>query len=169
MRTTIARFDAPPLLPCLLAAASLLLGACVNEPAAGPPLPLLARDREEPALALIEHVLAEHFAGQAAATDPPTTCVELKPTGLTAAQEEALITRFPRLAPRGRCETEVPPPSDEFTGERAVLVQVYQFECTDAAHCSAWVARPGSPAVRYTMVFESGAWGFAGDRRILAE
>jgi hypothetical protein len=169
MRNMIARSYALPPCRLLLAVAPLLLGACVNEPAAGSPLPPLARDREEPALALVEHVLTEHFAGQAAASDPPTTCVELKPTGLTAAQEEALIARFPRLAPRGRCETERPPPSDEFTGERAVLVQVYDFQCSDADHCTAWVSRPGSPAMRYTLTFESGAWSFAGDRRILAE
>jgi len=169
MRNRIARFDAPPPRRLLLAAASLLLGACVNEPAAGPPVPPLGQDRAEPALALIEHVLVEHFAGQAAADDPPTTCVELRPAGLTAAQEEALIARFPRLAPRGRCETEVPPPSDEFTGERAVLVQVYDLECSDADHCTGWSSRPGSPAIRYTMVFENGAWGFVGDRRVLAE
>ena len=146
-----------------------VLGACVNEPAPAPPLPPLAGDSQAPALALIEHVLAGHFAGEAAATDPPTTCVELRPGGLTAVQEEALIARFPRLAPRARCETDQPPPSDEFTGERAVLVQIYDLECRDAAHCTAWVARPGSPAMRYTMSFESGTWGFAGDRRILAE
>jgi hypothetical protein len=63
----------------------------------------------------------------------------------------------------------VPPPSDEFTGERAVLIQVYGLECTDAAHCAAWVSRPGSPAVRYAMVFEGEGWRFTGDRRILAE
>jgi len=147
----------------------LLLEACVNEPAAAPSLPPLAEDREEPALALIEHVLAGYFAAQAADADPPTTCVELSPTGLSAAQEEALIARFARLAPRERCSTDVPPPSDGFTGERAVVVQVYGLECSDAAHCAAWVLRPGSSAVRYTMTFDSGAWKFAGDKRILAD
>ena len=145
------------------------LGACVNEPSPAPPLPPLAADPDAPALALIEHVLAKHLAGQAAAADPPTTCVELRPGGLTAGQEEALIARFPRLAPRERCATEVPPPEDEFTGERAVLVQVYGLECTDAAHCAAWVSRPGSPAARWTIVYEGDAWRFSGDRRILGE
>jgi hypothetical protein len=168
MRHRIARFHAPlPL--CSLLAASLLLGACVNQPASAPALPPLAQDRDEPVLALIEHVLAEHFAREGAATDPPTTCVELRPDPLTSSQEEALIARFPRLAPRARCETEMPPPSDEFTGERAVLVQVYGLECSDATHCAAWVSPPGSPAVRYAMVFESDTWAFARDRRILAE
>jgi hypothetical protein len=151
------------------AAAFAALGGCVNEPAPSPSLPPLASDPDAPALALIEHVLTEHFAGQSIATDPPTTCVELRPDGLTPAQEEALITRFPRLAPRARCDTQVPPPSDEFTGERAVLVQVYDLECSDVAHCTAWVARPGSPAARYTMLFDGSTWSFAGDRRILAE
>jgi len=145
------------------------LAACVAEPAPAPPLPPLAADPEAPALALIEHVLAEHFAGEAAAADPPTTCVELSPDGLTAAQEQALIARFPRLAPRARCETNEPPPSDEFTGERAVVVQVYELECSDAARCTAWVARPNRPALRYTMAYEGGSWRFSGDPRLLAE
>jgi len=164
MRYRIAHFRVlPSLLPLLL------LGACVSEPSAAPPLPPLARDQGEPALALIEHVLSEHFAGQEVNADPPTTCVELNPTSLTAAQEQALIARFPRLAPRDRCVTDVPPPSDEFTGERAVVVRVYGLECSDAAHCTAWVARPGSAAMRYTMTFEGSAWSFAGDKRIVAE
>jgi len=164
MRYRIAHFRVlPSFLPLLL------LGACVNEPSAAPPLPPLAKERGEPALALIEHVLSEHFAGQEVNADPPTTCVELSPTSLTAAQEQALIVRFPRLAPRDRCETDVPPPSDEFTGERAVVVRVYGLECSDAAHCTAWVARPGSAAMRYTMTFENSVWSFAGDKRIVAE
>lgn len=170
MRNRNARRHAPPP-PArrLLAAAALLLGACVNETAAGPSLPPLAQDREQPALALIEHVLAEHFAGAGAGADPPTTCVALSPDALTAEQEEALIARFPRLAPRDRCETRGAGQADAITGERAVLVQVYGFECSDAANCSAWVSRPASPAMRYEMRFAGSAWRFTGDRRVLAD
>lgn len=161
MRQILAR----PLFALTGAAA---LTACVSQTAALL-LPPLAQDRAQPALALIEHVLGRHFAGEAADADPPTTCVELSPVGLTPAQEEALIARFPRLAPRERCETDVPPPSDEFTGERAVLVQVYGFECADSAHCTAWVSRPGHPAARYAQTFKGSAWSFAGDPRGVAE
>ncbi len=153
------------LLPLLAAAA---LGACVNEPATAPVPPQLAEDRERPALALIEHALGEHFAGLGTAADPPTTCVELRPGGLSAEDEQALIARFPRLAPRARCETDTPPPEDGFTGERAVLVQVYDVTCSTPEQCGGWVSRPGSPAMHYAMAYAEGAWRFTGDRRILA-
>ena len=149
------------------------LAACVAEPAPeptpAPAPPPLAQNRERPALALIEHVLGEHFAGAGAGADPPTTCVELSPAGLSAEEEQALIARFPRLAPRERCETQDPPPEDGITGERAVVIQVYGLECSDPAQCTGWAARPGSPAMRYTMRFEEGTWRFEGSRRLLAE
>jgi len=145
------------------------LGACVAETAPAPSLPPLAQDRGQPALALIEHVLGEHFAGPGGGADPPTTCVELRPAGLSAEQEQALIARFPRLAPRSRCDTRDPPPEDGITGERAMVLQVYGLECSEPAQCTGWVARPGQPAMRYAMRFEEGAWQFEGNRRLLAE
>ena len=160
----------PALRPALCLAPLLVLAAaCVNEPAAAPALPPLAADRAAPALALAEHVLAAHFADEEAA-DPPTTCLTLSPDPLDAAQEAALIARFPRLAPRARCATAPPPPpSDGMTGERAVVVQIYRFACTDATHCTGWAIRPGRPATRYTMAYQNGAWRIEGDRRLLAQ
>lgn len=163
MRPLPARWTASGLVPILLLAAG-----CVNEPAAAPALPPLAANRDAPALALAEHVLAAHFAAEERA-DPPTTCLALSPEPLDAAQEAALIVRFPRLAPRARCATAPPPPSDGVTGERAVVVQIYRFACADATHCTAWASRPGQPATRYTMAYENGAWQIEGDRRLLAQ
>jgi hypothetical protein len=146
-----------------LSTAMLLLSGCVVQSSPPPPvMPPLSADRAQPALALIEHVLEGHFAGPAALADPPTTCVELRPGGLAPQQEQALIARFPRLAPRDRCETEPPPASDGFTGEQAVVVLVHDFACSDAAHCAGWLNMPGSAPTRYAMTYEDGAWRIAG-------
>lgn len=141
------------------------LAACVAEtpPPPLPPLAPLSADPQEPALALIEHVLVAHFTSQAKDADPATTCVELRPGGLRATQEQALIARFPRLAPRERCATQVPPPEDQFTGERAEVVQVYGMECSGPTNCAAFVAREGGTPMQYTLVFDQGAWAFRDD------
>src|ERR1700754_3908263 len=88
----------------------MVLAACVAARGDPPALPPLAGDRAQPAAALIEQVLREHFAGAGAA--PPTTCVSLAPRALTAAQEEALMARFVRLAPASRCRTSPGGPVD---------------------------------------------------------
>src|SRR5688572_11611902 len=80
---------------------TLALGACISGGGEPPPLTPLAEDREQPVLALFEHVLTGHFAAFGA--NPPTTCAVLRPAPLSAKQEEALIVRFVRLAPASRC------------------------------------------------------------------
>jgi len=143
------------------------LGACTavgGEPTALPPL---AADREQPALALFEHVLTGYFA--AAGANGPTVCAALRPAALSAAQEKALIERFVRLAPAARCVSGASGPVDAITGDPAQMVQVYDFACASADACGGWVQAPGAPATRYAMRFEGGAWKFDGDRRIIGE
>jgi len=147
--------------------AALALGACASGGGEPPPLAPLAGDREQPVLALFEHVLSGYFAG--AGAGGPTTCAQLAPAPLTAEQETALIARFVRLAPAERCVVAAQGVSDAITGEPAQLVQVYAFACESADLCSGWATVPGAPATRYAMRFESGAWRFDGDRRIIAE
>jgi hypothetical protein len=146
---------------------ALALSACASGGGEPPPLPPLAGDREQPVLALFEHVLTGYFAG--AGPGGPTTCAQLGPTPLTAEQETALIARFVRLAPAERCVAAGQGMADAITGEAAQAVQVYEFTCQSAALCSGWVAVPGAPATRYAMRFEGGAWRFDSDRRIIAE
>lgn len=143
------------------------LGACASGGRPLPPLAPLAADREQPVLALFEHVLTSYFAG--AGASGPTTCARFSPTPLTAAQETALIVRFVRLAPSERCISASQGVADAITGDPAQAVEVYAFACQSAALCSAWVAMPGAPATRYAMRFEGGAWRFDSDRRIIAE
>jgi len=139
----------------ILAGLFLILGACVS--ASGDPPPL-AEDAEQPVLALFEHVLVAHFAALGA--NPPTTCVSLRPGPLSAEQEEALIARFVRLAPKSRCQV---------AAETAQTIEVYEFACRTPTQCTGWVSAPGAPARRYAMSFESGAWRFTADPRLIAE
>jgi hypothetical protein len=148
-------------------AAVLSLGACASGGGQPPPPPPLAGDREQPVLALFEHVLTGYFAG--AGAGGPTTCARFSPEALTAEQETALITRFVRLAPAERCVSAAQGLADAITGDPAQVVQVYQFACQGPELCSGWVAVPGAPATRYAMRFEGGAWRFDSDRRIVAE
>ena len=143
------------------------LGACASGGGAPPPLAPLAGDREQPVLALFEHVLTGYFAG--AGASGPTICARLSPTPLTAEQETALIARFVRLAPAERCIATEQGTVDAITGAPAQAVQVYEIACQEADLCSGWVAAPGAPATRYAMRFVSGAWRFDSDRRIIAE
>ncbi|WP_347304040.1 hypothetical protein V5740_05345 [Croceibacterium sp. TMG7-5b_MA50] len=154
----------------MIRAAPLLLflaGACAPV-AHDPALPPLAQDQVEPGPALLEHALLTFFAGPGAAADPPTVCVDLSPGGLPAEAEKALMARFPRLAPRSRCEQ---PPGwiDRLTGERAVLLQAYGLECADTVICTGWTNAPGSPATRWIMRWHDGRWTFAGDHRLIAQ
>jgi len=145
----------------------LALGACASGGGEPPPLPPLAGDREQPVLALFEHVLTGYFAGAGASA--PTTCARLSPGPLSAAQETALIERFVRLAPAERCIAGGQGTIDAITGDPAQAVQVYEFACQNPELCAGWVAVPGAPATRYAMRFEGGAWRFDSDRRIIAE
>lgn len=145
----------------------LMLGACVSGTGDPPAPPPLAKDQTQPALALFEHVLTGHFAAFGA--NPPTTCAVLLPGPLTSEQEAALIVRFVRLAPASRCIAARDQWRDAITDEPAQVVQVYDFACRTPTQCTGWVTAPGSPAKRYAMQFENGAWRFTADPRLLAE
>jgi hypothetical protein len=147
--------------------AALPLAACVSgggEPR--PPAPL-AEDREQPVLALFEHVLTGYFAAFGA--NPPTTCATLRPGPLSAEQEEALIVRFVRLAPASRCVAAGAGLTDSITGEPAQRVEVYSFTCASPELCTGWVTAPGHASTRYAMRFEHGAWRFTADLRRIAD
>ena len=146
---------------------AMTLSACVSGGGMPPPLPPLAEDREQPALALFEHVLKGHFAAFGA--NPPTTCASLRPQALGAEQEEALIIRFVRLAPASRCLAVGSGWRDAITEEPAQVVEVYDFACRSPTQCTGWVSAPGSAAARYAMRFESGRWSFTRDPRLIAE
>lgn len=148
-------------------AAPLFLAACVSGGGDPPPLPPLAKDPEQPVLALFEHALTGHFAAFGA--NPPTTCAALRPGPLTAEQEEALIARFVRLAPASRCVAAAGGWRDSITQDAAQLVEVYGFACRSAMQCIGWVTAPGSPSRRYAMRFESGQWRFTADPGLIAE
>lgn len=151
----------------IVAGLALTLGACVSGGGEPPPLPRLAEDQEQPVLALFEHVLTGHFAAFGA--NPPTTCAQLRPGSLSAEQEEALIVRFVRLAPASRCVAAGGGWQDAITGEPAQMVEVYDFACAAPDRCTGWAGAPGSPAKRYALRFESGAWRFTADPRLIAE
>jgi hypothetical protein len=145
------------------------LAACVVEEEPKPrlpPLPVLAQDQGEPVLALFEHVLTGYFAG--AGPNAPTTCAALRSGPLSAAQEQELIARFVRLAPAARCRAGAGGTVDALTGGPAVLVELADFACAQAA-CAGTVRLPGRPAARYALRFESGAWRFDGDAGVVAE
>jgi hypothetical protein len=146
---------------------AMTLSACVSGGGAPPDLPPLAEDQEQPALALFEHVLTGHFAAFGA--NPPTTCALLRPGPLSAAQEEALIIRFVRLAPASRCVATAGGWRDKITEGPALVVEVYDFACASPTQCAGWATAPGSPAKHYAMRFERGAWRFTADPRLLAE
>lgn len=146
---------------------ALTLGACVAGGGAPPPLPPLAQDQEQPALALLEHVLTGHFAAFGA--NPPTTCVVLRPEPLSAGQEEALIIRFVRLAPASRCVPAAGGWRDALTEKPAQVVELYDFACRAPDLCTGWISTPGSPAARYAMRFEGSQWRFTRDPRLIAE
>ena len=114
--------------------AALALAACVAEDQPKPrlpPLPPLAQDQGQPALALFEHVLTGYFAG--AGPDAPTTCAALRPGQLGAAQEQELIARFVRLAPAPRCRAGTTGMVDAITGGPAAVIEVADFACNQAA------------------------------------
>jgi len=148
-------------LPALSGLAILVAGCAYDGAPATTDLAPLTQDPQQPALALLEHVLTGHFAEAGAAA--PTTCAALAPKPLTAQQEEALIVRLVRLAPGARCVERGNATVDAITGDPAQRVQVYQFACSAGTLCHAWVARPDRMPVRYRMRFETGAWRIDND------
>jgi hypothetical protein len=146
----------------LTAGLGLQLAGCAYDGAPrGTEPPPLVRNAQQPALALLEHVLTGHFAEVGAAS--PTTCATLAPKPLTAEEEEALIVRLVRLAPGDRCVERDGATIDAITGDPARRLQVYEFACSASTLCHAWVARPNRAPLRYTMRFQAGAWHFDND------
>ncbi|AKH41320.1 hypothetical protein FHS61_003217 [Altererythrobacter atlanticus] len=161
--------------------AAMLLAGCTTAAPDGadgdvpPPAPF-ANDPQQPLLALFEHVIGDYFA--LAGDDAPTTCAILRDggeagSGLTADQEEALLLRFPRLAPAGRCQWDGQQYADSITGDRATVIDIYQFACDDPRNCSGSVniRGPGAcrPAVQYSMLYAGDAWQFARSERLPGE
>ncbi|BBC72458.1 conserved hypothetical protein [Altererythrobacter sp. B11] len=157
-----------------------LLGACTTAPADGdpPPPPPLAADMRAPVLALFEHAVEAYFAG--AGDLPPTTCAVFRSegdnhgdSGLSAAQEERLLKRFPRLAPADRCQWDGSKYADSITGDPATVIDVYRFRCEGDSACTGWVNTRGQgacePAAQYRMRFAEGRWRFTRDERVLAQ
>jgi hypothetical protein len=141
-----------------------LPAACTVENAPIPRLPppaALAQDQAQPVLALFEHVLTGYFAG--AGPNTPTTCAALRPRPLGAAQEQALIKRFVRLAPASRCAARPGGKVDDITGAVAAVIEVSDFACRSEVLCAGSVTVPGKPAVRYALRFVDGAWRVEGD------
>lgn len=147
---------------------ALALTSCVS--GEGLPAPeRLALDQSRPQLALLEQVLREHFAGQGSGSQAPTTCATRRPRALSAEEETELMTRFVRLAPISRCRSTPGGYVDSIVGTRADVIELYDFACTDAAHCAGWITRPGQPATRHALEWREGEWHFTSDRRLLAE
>jgi len=145
---------------------ALALGACVSGGGAPPPLAPLAEDAEQPMLALFEHVLTGHFATFGASS--PTVCAVLRSGELSAEQEQALMTRFVRLAPASGCKAAGAEWRDAITDEPAQVIEVYDFVCREPLRCTGWAIAPQRPATRYAMRFEDGAWRFTADLRMIA-
>ena len=163
-----------------IAALAAQLAACVNTPALNTPdqdpdLPLLAADRDEPRLALVEHVLANYFASDI--VSPPTVCAAIhdgrSEEALPAEQETALIARFPRLAPLSRCTRSGSAWVDSETDTPALVFTVHNFSCPSETSCTGWASytagRTSSPATMYTMTYDGNRWTFERDRRLIAE
>src|SRR5215211_3572442 len=140
--------------------APLLLSACTYGAGAPMPLPPLSDDQAAPGLALVEHALTEHFARVPAGVDAPTICASLNARPFEASQEQALVARFPRLAPLARCIANGSGHVDAITGEPAELVRVEAFTCDSVTACSGWVTYPGQAGLRYAMRWTMGGWRF---------
>lgn len=149
--------------------APLLMSACVYGEDGAPPLAPLAKDRTQPAGALIEHVLTRYFERVPASPNVPTVCVSFQQRPLDRALEQALIARFPRLAPLSRCAGTGNGVADAITGGAAQVIEVYAFTCDNADNCSGWATVPREPSVRYGLRWQNGAWQFARDMRLIAE
>ena len=146
----------------IAALAPLAIAGCTYGSGGPPPLPPLAENRNQPAAALAEHVLSDHFARQAGNADVPTTCISVAAPALNARQEQALIARFPRLAPLERCQGSGGN-SDAITGERAEVLRIEAFSCSNGDTCSGWVATPDGANARYVMRWGIGGWRFVRD------
>lgn len=164
--------------PVAAALAALALGACVYTDAAMPAandLPSLARQQDDPQLALMDHVLGAYFASDIASR--PTVCASISdggdPVALPPEDERALIERYPLLAPFARCAWSAEGWQDKQTGQPALVFQLHGFSCASQARCTGFAAytsgNTASMTHRYTMDWRRDAWAFASDPRIIME
>lgn len=124
------------------------LAACVpaQEPSVGAESSYTTSLPDTPGMALLRHVLDEHFAD--AGRRVKTTCAtvladEGKPSALPEEVEVALIERYEDLAPYDRCVWQDGLVVDSVTGEPAVIYQVHSLECTAVDDCvgmAGWIA-----------------------------
>lgn len=152
--------------------------ACTVPPQSTEPsdaLPPLARQQDEPQLAMLEHVLGLYFASDV--TNRPTVCAAVhdgrEEVAMETADEVALIARFPRLAPLSRCTLSADGWRDHETGEAAMVFTLHSFTCPSTARCTGWAGyrSTGDNSMNYLYNGEwSGSeWIFTRDPRIVAE
>lgn len=160
------------------AALALLLTACVapeNGEELPEPVPPLAMQREQPQLALMEHILGNYFASDIARR--PTVCVSVvedgEQRGLPADDETALILRFAQLAPFDRCKQAGSSWVDAETDDAALMFTLHSFACEQATRCTGWAGyqagAASSMSYNYTMDWLDGEWTFARDPRLIAD
>jgi len=128
-----------------------------------------AADPRAPDLALLEYKLEQHFANEPAQgrTTCATVLAEERPsvpyqTALPPEAETALIARFARLAPFGRCRWNGSRYVDAFTGGDAAVLVVEGLRCERPQLCTAWAGRVTTPAEStfrfYTVKYGRGVW-----------
>lgn len=155
-----------------LTACTYLAAETAETPA---PLPSLAQDRDEPRLAMLEHVLAGYFASDI--TNRPTVCASWhdgrEEEALPPDEEVALIARFPQLAPMARCSRTATGWRDAETEEAALVFTLHNFTCASEESCSAWGGYrsngENSMSYLYRGEWDGARWQFTRDPRIIAE
>lgn len=155
------------------------LAACVQpaEDLSGSPdpLPPLAQQKDEPRLAMLEHVLAGYFSSDI--TNRPTVCASWhdgrEEEALPPEEETALIARFPQLAPMARCSRTANGWRDTETDEAALVFTLHNFTCSSETSCSAWGGYrsngDNSMSYLYRGEWDGDEWQFTRDMRIIAE
>lgn len=159
----------------------LALAGCTypQEPArqtdADTALPSLAADKSQPLLALMDHMLHGYFASDVARR--PTVCVAMhdgrSEVALPEEAELALMMRYEALAPFARCGWIDNAWQDTETSEPAMVFNIHSFTCADDANCSGFggyiAGQTSSLSSMYTMKYESGAWNFTRDQRLVGQ
>lgn len=163
------------------AGVAMLAGACVYLPPdredLPEPLPDLVQQQDQPRLALLDHVLAAHFAD--APEDAPTTCVAVhdgrSESALAADEETMLMERHAMLAPLSRCAQQGGRwiDADSEDGAEASVVALHSFTCASTTGCTGWAAAQtgaaASPSYRYTMDWDGKQWRFTRNPRLIAD
>jgi len=159
--------------------ASLALCACAylasDTSGTTDPLPPMALQKDEPRLAMLEHVLAGYFSSDI--TNRPTVCASWhdgrEEEALPPEEETALIARFPQLAPMTRCSRTANGWRDTETDEPALVFTLHTFTCASETSCSAWGGYrsngDNSMSYLYRGEWDGDEWQFTRDMRIIAE